>query len=66
MSALARAARSERRCSLCGHVITFARCGGGEAIGADGVHHYLCHADDHSCYHRWTVYGDRPEPAPHH
>ena len=28
---------------------------GGEADGQP-----LCHVDDHSCYHRWTVYGERP------
>lgn len=22
---------------------------------------FLCHADDHSCYYLWTVYGVRPE-----
>ena len=42
-------------CGLCGHKIVFERCGSAEA---DGVP--LCHADDHSCYQRWTLYGERP------
>lgn len=39
-------------CGLCTHdpACGFAR--------AD--HRWLCHDDDHSCYRRWTVYGDRP------
>jgi hypothetical protein len=57
-------------CGLCGHTMTQERCG---YASADGVR--LCHTDDHSCYHRWTVYGERPaapegvdavdEPQPH-
>jgi hypothetical protein len=44
-------------CALCGDV----------ALGyaaADGKR--LCHANERSCYHRWTVYGERPvaEPSP--
>jgi hypothetical protein len=46
----------DERCGLCGHVRNLARCG---HANADNV--YLCHADDHSCYHRWTVYGERPQ-----
>ena len=42
---------NESMCGLCGHAPA---CGFAES---DGVR--LCHADDHSCYHRWTVYGER-------
>jgi hypothetical protein len=43
-------------CGLCGHRAPEDH----EYLGgeADGVP--LCHQDDHSCYHRWTVYGMRP------
>lgn len=59
LGALADLARDERspfvidtKCPLCGHEPA---CG---YASADGCR--LCHADDHSCYHRWTVYNDRP------
>ena len=42
-------------CPLCGHKIVFERCG---SATADGVP--LCHAADHDCYRRWTLYGERP------
>jgi hypothetical protein len=29
-------------------------------VDEGGVTVRLCHSDDHSCYHRWTVYGARP------
>lgn len=53
-------------CGLCGHEITE---GLDPKCGAAGVWRgktwtRLCHADDHSCYHRWTVYGDRPANVP--
>ncbi len=43
-------------CGLCDHDPA---CGSASATrGEQQVD--LCHEDDHSCYHRWTVYGDRP------
>jgi len=48
-------AETVRICGLCGHHMTIETCG---SASADG--YYLCHADDHSCYHRWTVYKERP------
>lgn len=46
-------------CGLCGHEMTLERCG--SAAENDTP---LCHADDHDCYHRWTVYKERPgEPV---
>jgi hypothetical protein len=47
-------------CGLCGHAMILARCGSAGVYGPDGDYVPLCHADDHSCYHRWTVYRDRP------
>lgn len=44
------------RCGLCGHEMAPDQCG---YASVDGVP--LCHHDTHSCYHRWTVYGVRPE-----
>lgn len=46
-------------CGLCGHQMTLERCGSA-AVGAIP----LCHHDTHSCYHRWTVYGIRPDRYP--
>lgn len=43
-------------CVLCGHTPA---CG--SARNAEGGR--LCHTDDHSCYHQWTVYGRRADPA---
>lgn len=43
-------------CKLCGHEITFAKCGFASANGFR-----LCHHDTHSCFNRWTVYGERPD-----
>lgn len=43
-------------CGLCGHVPA---CGYAAAT-LDTRQVRLCHAVSHSCYHRWTVYGDRP------
>ncbi len=40
------------KCALCGHEPS---CG--FAMVNDL---YLCHADDHSCYHAWTVWDVRP------
>lgn len=47
-------------CGLCGHVmLRIETCG--SALVWDGDRRVpLCHTDDHDCYHRWTVYGDRP------
>lgn len=43
-------------CGLCGHEPA---CG--SASVTQGVQEvWLCHADDHSCYHQWTVYDARP------
>lgn len=39
------------KCGYCGHDPA---CGFAEDRGVR-----LCHTDDHSCYHRWTVYGER-------
>jgi hypothetical protein len=46
-----------RTCGLCSHTAP----GDHSILGAqaDGVD--LCHSDDHSCYHRWTVMGARPD-----
>lgn len=46
-------------CGLCGHQMTLTCCG---SAVADGVR--LCHSDTHSCYHRWTVHGERPPTTP--
>ena len=48
-------------CGLCGHLV---RKKGFTGVGPcgwafDGTTP-LCHADDHSCYQRWTLYGERP------
>ncbi len=45
-----------RRCGLCGHQPA---CGSASVWNNDRQV-FLCHADDHSCYHRWTVYKERP------
>lgn len=46
-----------RACALCGHDPA---CGMASAT-REGEHVHLCHADEHSCYQCWTVYGERPE-----
>lgn len=47
-------------CGLCGHEMVLERCGYA-AVGDVP----LCHADDHSCYHAWTVNRTRPgDPWP--
>ena len=48
-------------CGLCGHAMTFDRCGyaGYSDVGDWDVP--LCHADDHDCYTEWTVHGTRPD-----
>lgn len=46
-------------CVLCGHLMTMGKCGSA-AVWEDDMTVYLCHGDDHDCYKRWTVYGDRP------
>lgn len=48
--------QSTDACHLCDHDPA---CG--HARNADGGR--LCHTDDHSCYHQWTVYGRRRDPA---
>lgn len=50
------------RCSLCGHTMTFPACGSA-SVYENGRRFDLCHADDHDCYHAWTVYGARPPGA---
>ena len=45
-------------CGLCGHDPA---CGYASVSREDGVQVRLCHNDNHSCYHLWTVYGRRPE-----
>jgi len=47
---------SATACILCPHDPA---CGYA-SITHDNREDRLCHTDDHSCYHRWTVYGDRP------
>lgn len=47
----------ESKCELCGHRPA---CGYARVHLPDGASIRLCHKDSHSCYHRWTVYGDRP------
>lgn len=43
------------RCGLCGEWAT------GYAMSSDDNGRVrLCHDDERSCYHRWTVYEDRP------
>ncbi len=44
-------------CVLCGHLLTTA-CGRA-AVWEDEITVYLCHGDDHDCYKRWTVFGER-------
>lgn len=51
-------------CALCGHPPVSSKCGQASVTEA-GVERFLCHADDHSCYHRWTVYGERPKGEDH-
>lgn len=46
-------------CTLCGHDPS---CGYATVPTPDRVDAPLCHTDDHSCYNRWTVYGERPKP----
>lgn len=42
-------------CALCEHDPA---CGSA-SVQRDEEIVYLCHEDDHSCYHEWTVYGRR-------
>lgn len=44
------------RCRLCGEIAL------GDARGWFGER--LCHDDERSCYHRWTVYNERPWDLP--
>jgi hypothetical protein len=55
-------------CGLCGHVSVdhpaerqFASGFLGGSVWIEGQSVNLCHTDNHSCYHRWTVYGERPD-----
>lgn len=50
-----RSSRDDKTCALCGH-----RGFMGASVDENDLCMHLCHEDDHSCYHRWTVYGDRP------
>lgn len=46
-------------CALCGHDSADNwRCGSASA-SENGQRVFLCHADDHSCYVEWTLYGRR-------
>ena len=47
-------------CGLCSHHMTLEACGSGSYWSKETGQVDLCHADDHSCYHQWTVYGKRP------
>lgn len=47
-------------CALCGHTMSLDRCGSAGAH-ENGQTFDLCHADDHDCYRRWTVYSERSE-----
>jgi len=54
---------TSRICELCGHDMSatpgnVSKCGYA-AVANLGETIYLCHADDHSCYQRWTVFGER-------
>lgn len=50
----------QKTCVLCGHRIALDRFGSAGVGDASGMLP-LCHADDHDCYHCWTVYRERPE-----
>ena len=50
-----------KECALCGHEMTLERCGSAGAHNDDGSPVHLCHTDDHDCYHRFTVYRQRPD-----
>lgn len=49
-------------CGFCGHVMNMAHCGFASASEGD-EEVYLCHANDHDCYYRWTVLHERPSAA---
>lgn len=46
------------KCELCGHDNHLSTEYGSTYNSSGKI--YLCHTDDHSCYHRWTVHGERP------
>jgi hypothetical protein len=50
----------QKVCELCGHQMAFEVCGYATVYVEEDRAAYLCHADDHDCYHRWTVYHERP------
>lgn len=46
----------QQPCSLCGHAPSCGMASVWDGKGDEHVRHDLCHDDDHSCYHLWTVY----------
>lgn len=51
-------------CGLCGHSMEIP-CGYSHVWSKGSGPVYLCHADDHDCYHAWTVWNTRPgDPWP--
>jgi hypothetical protein len=52
----------DRICALCGHNMMLDQCGYATITMAAVVDQeiFLCHTDDHDCYHAWTIYGERP------
>lgn len=53
-----------KNCSLCGHEMTFERCGVA-SVWENGYRYDLCHTEDHDCYKNWTVYDHRPFGHPY-
>jgi len=52
---------SAQTCGLCGHEMTFDRCGDAGYWSTQTGEINLCHAEDHDCYTEWTVHGTRPD-----
>lgn len=52
-----------KKCALCQHDMEEHNCGYSTVTYATVVEQelFLCHTDDHDCYHRWTIYQERPE-----
>lgn len=48
------------KCALCGHDPACGSASVTTQVGTEVSEYRLCHDDGHSCYHRWTVYGQRP------
>lgn len=49
-------------CAVCGHKgsLMTTECGYVTATNSDGDRVFLCHAEDHDCYRRWTVIEEQP------